>query len=142
VLSGEICSLSVIFFINKFCSYIDVMRRLRESPSKMDKEDVEGLDNEGLQGDSLDMDRDIELEDEEEQGTDSQLSAVITQSGLPASWSPSKSSGISIVACSSIGEDIKMPFSRTQFQIWCSLSRWVSFAPGQRSAVKNWRSWI
>ena len=70
------------------------MRRQRESPSKMDKlgDDVEGIDNEGLQNDSLDMDRDIEAEDEEEQG-DSQLSAAITQSGLPASWSPSKSSG-------------------------------------------------
>lgn len=71
------------------------MRRQRESPSKMDKlgDDVEGIDNEGLHNDSLDMDRDMEVEDEEEQGTDSQLSAAITQSGLPASWSPSKSSG-------------------------------------------------
>lgn len=76
-------------------SYIDVMRRQRESPSKMDKlgDDVEGIDNEGLHNDSLDLDRDMEVEDEEEQGTDSQLSAAITQSGLPASWSPSKSSG-------------------------------------------------
>jgi hypothetical protein len=72
-------------------SYIDVMRRQRESPSKGD--DVEGIDNEGLQNDSLDLDRDMEAEDEEEQGTDSHLSAAITQSGLPASWSPSKSSG-------------------------------------------------
>ncbi|CAB3382921.1 Hypothetical predicted protein [Cloeon dipterum] len=81
-----VCTHSVV-------SYIDVMRRLRESPTKLEKieGDMEGLDPEGLQGESLDMDRDMDEEDEE-QGTDSQLSATITQSGLPASWSPSKSS--------------------------------------------------
>jgi hypothetical protein len=59
----------------------------------MDKLDDDGepIDNEGLQRDSLDLDN--YMEDEEEQGTDSQLSTAITQSGLPASWSPGKSSG-------------------------------------------------
>ncbi|XP_059490732.1 circadian locomoter output cycles protein kaput isoform X2 [Neocloeon triangulifer] len=80
-----VCTHSVV-------SYIDVMRRLRESPNKLDKlgADMDGMDPENLQGESLDLDRDIEAEDEEQ--TDSQLSATITQSGLPASWSPSKSS--------------------------------------------------
>lgn len=69
------------------CSYVDVMQRMRESPGKDEEKQQEGeraatSDEEPADG-----------EKGEESGNDTQPSATVSQSGLPASWSPSKSSG-------------------------------------------------
>lgn len=64
------------------------MRRLRETPGKEEKCDDGG---EGVVGSGDEGEGELGEEVEEEGTGDPQTS--VTQSGLPASWSPSKSSG-------------------------------------------------
>jgi hypothetical protein len=68
-------------------SYADVMRRMREAPDK-DGEEEEEKGEEGENSNGSDMEDAVE-----DSSTEPQPSATVSQSGLPASWSPSKSSG-------------------------------------------------